>query len=246
MIESGGSVRITTKADFPHLGIWAVRDSGIVIAFQHAEAPGVFVRIRNYLFAVFSVAFGLALLWLLLKFNIIPDYIPGGIPAIGAVLFCGFGVPGILIWLTGLWPTPFVMIERQIHFDPVRDQVRVYFNRKMRTMRSLSLFYTTTVEEHPKAQIERMKHGGKIGNYQKQHVLYGWFGVSGAEKVPLLSRWEWPYMNSLIEVQKAIELGKTLAQKMQAAAQGGDIAPPPGFGGRLAPADDDGGRPPLD
>ena len=49
-----------------------------------------------------------------------------------------------------------------------------------------------TVEPHPMAERERHEKRGQLGPFQKQHCLFGWFGIAGAEKVMLLARWEWP------------------------------------------------------
>ena len=63
----------------------------------------------------------------------------------------------------------------------------------------------------------------------------------------LLARWEWPPQGSLFEVQQALVLVREMTGKMQKMMeqQGGRAALPQGFGGKMAPADDD-GRPPLD
>ena len=65
-----------------------------------------------------------------------------------------------------------------------------------------------TVENHPEAEFERadrMEKGEKtLKEAEKQHCLIGWFGPGGAEQVVLITRAEWPNLNSLFEVRQAV------------------------------------------
>jgi hypothetical protein len=250
-------VLISTPQDFPYLRIYAAKNVGIAIVFRHLEGGWFWLSLRNFVIGMTYWAIGMLSAWWILESNIllrlnIPEGLPLSLSALAAVFVCIFVLPIALGLWTGISPVPPFWVRREIQIDPMRDQVRVYRFKKMETVRQLSRFYTTTVEEHPKAEIERRKHPGKVGKYQKQHVLYGWFGMGGGEKVPLFPRWEYPYENSLLEVQKAIELAKTLADSIgEAAATGRPVDVSQGFGGHMLPADGGevpvrGMRPPLD
>jgi hypothetical protein len=239
---------VTTAQDFPNLQVFMAENVGIVIQLWQLEGGGFFMQLRNFVIGMTFWGIGAAACWWIFASEILDRYVPAGLPlslAMIATLFvCLFGLPLALCMKTGISPVPPYLIRRGIHIDPVKDQFRVYRANKLEIKRPLSQFHTTTVEQHPKAYKEQMK--GRVGVYSKQFVLFGWFGMGGGVKVPLFARWEWPYQNSLIEVQKAIELAKTLADRIgEAAATGRPVTAPPGFGGRMVPADD-GGRPPLD
>ena len=55
------------------------------------------------------------------------------------------------------------------------------------------------------AERERHEKRGQLGPFQKQHCLFGWFGVAGAEKVMLLATVGMAARrNSLFEVRQAL------------------------------------------
>jgi hypothetical protein len=239
--------RVATEQDFPNLSMHMAENIGIVIAFWQLEGGGFWLSLRNFIIGGSYCVLGWGAVYLVIGSGALrnfPDGWPYGLALLGTAFVLGFCLPGALIMWTKISPVPPFLIRRLIHIDPARDQFRVYRAKKLEITRPLSQFYTTTVEEHPKAYKEQMK--GKVGVYSKQFMLFGWFGMGGGVKVPLFARWEWPYQNSLIEVQKAIELAKAMADRIGEAAAGGrPVAAPQGFGGKMHPAGDD-GRPPLD
>jgi hypothetical protein len=239
---------VTTAQDFPNLQVFMAENVGIVIQFWQLEGGGFWLSLRNFIIGMTYGVSGIAAGRWILSSDILDRYVPPGLPlalaALATIAVFMFGLPFALCMWTKISPVPPFLIRRGIHIDPARDQFRVYRGNKLEITRQLSQLHTTTVEEHPKAYKEQMK--GKVGVYSKQFMLFGWFGMGGGVKVPLFARWEWPYQNSLIEVQKAIELAKAMADRIGEAAAGGrPVAAPQGFGGKMHPAGD-GGRPPLD
>jgi hypothetical protein len=77
---------------------------------------------------------------------------------------------------------------------------------------------------------------------QKQHCLFGWFGIGGAQKICLVCKVEWPNKNSLTEAQAAIMWARERAQNDFKTRQTGEAAGP--AAGRRT--EEGGMKPPLD
>lgn len=226
---------ISTASDFPNLE---------VVLRVANEKPVLSVAFRNPEFS--SWRYGLALMlalpgWPMILGITLPVLIPA---ARDAGIHWTVPVAGVLavIGLLVVWLMPPARVRRAIELDYGRDEFRVLRSGRTVLSRRLSRLASLTVEPHPQAEIEHRKRGGKLGPFQKQHCLFGFFGAAGAEKVLLLKRWEWPNQDSLYEVRQAVVWAKSI----------GD-AGPEGLG--FAPASDTpaavpaGGRsikPPLD
>jgi hypothetical protein len=138
---------------------------------------------------------------------------------------------------------PFV-VDRVIELDYGRHWLRAPGADGAEVMQQLELLRKLTVEPHPQAEFrrqERMERGEKgLKPEEKQHCLFGWFGAEGAQKVLLVSRYEWPSQDSLFEVRQAIRFARKHANSMGA----GGTAERTGAAGGGAGAEDM--TPPLD
>jgi hypothetical protein len=187
---------ISTAADFPNVRVF--EDAGPVyrLAFKNLEQRSLGNQMCWMLGAPLAMVAFFA--WVVAPAMEIDGYreIAGG----GGLLFGGFILPAI-IWRIGLGP---MRTRCVIEVDYKADRLRVFRNGRVVVSRQESRLRNTTIASHPMAEWERHKKQGKVGPFQKQHCLFGWFGAEGAEKVMLVSRWEWPPQNSLFEVRQAI------------------------------------------
>lgn len=205
----------STKEDFPNLGVFLCEGPMVAIRFWHWEDGDWWIRLKNIAGAALIVAAGIFAGWALWRFGIKPGYIPQGWWALLAVLGAWFAVLFGLVTVFQAYLSPPFLALREIQLDPVHNQFRVYRNGRLEVTRPLDRLHSLTIDEHPKAAKERIKPRTtyKPRRYEKQHALYGWFGAKGAERVMLMSRWEWPPALSLQEVQKAIGYaGEIMAQ----------------------------------
>lgn len=95
-------------------------------------------------------------------------------------------------------------MRRVIEIDFGKDEFRVLRNGSTTVKRQLQRLTNLTIERHPEAELEYRKLNGRLGPKQKQHCLFGFFGAMGAEKVLLVSRYEYPSQDSLYQVSQAI------------------------------------------
>lgn len=233
---------LTTAEEFPNVAIYAREGTGLRVVFAHLEDARPLFVLGNFLGGAAVVAVPLAALIAMLEWRIIPDYVPSGIPAVSLLVVLVFVVPILLGMLFNVRIGPPFYTYREIQLDPPRDEFRVYRNGRLETVRALSRLDTLTVEPHPKAELERQKNRERPGRYQKQHLLVGWFGEGGAEKVPLLGRWEYPVQKSLIEVLKAVQFAVVLCDT---ARRMGPQAPPLDSEGLEGEGGDDGEAVPV-
>jgi hypothetical protein len=249
--------KISDNAQFPYVSVFLeerAKGPRFGVQFWNWEEGSLLSRFfRNLVFA--PVLLLCAFAWLL---ALIADKtgwvtVPEGTGIWAYLAVCAVSVAGGMA--AGRMMTPPFKALYQIVIDPIDDQFAIYRGKGRRTaqrpflLRKLSACYGFSLGPHPDLPLEYEKNKtGKAGPKQKQHCLFGHFGPGGAERVMLVARWEWPPENSLYEVQQALEWTKQIVLRMYetAAAPAGAITGPPGFGGRILPPDDDGGRPPLD
>jgi hypothetical protein len=133
----------------------------------------------------------------------------------GAAGLLGFVVGGFI--LAGLWQwfQGTQRVKRVIELDPAADRVRVLKNRSVELEKPYSrMLENLEVADHPDTPFEEMEIGRepappagfnkRISKARRMHVLYGYFGYGGAERVILVERYEWPSYHSLRQVQQAI------------------------------------------
>jgi hypothetical protein len=213
-IEIGG-------ADFPHMNIYAAEGPLMRIAFQHWEDGGAWLQLKGLISIAVCMAGGCVATWAMLQ---LPEgYIPNGWWAAGALFSTLIVVPIILAGIFKVNTGPPFVARREIQLDPVRDQFRVYRDGKLEITRRMWPKPELTIDEHPKAAIDRIKPRttNKPRRYEKQHVLVGWFGARHAEKVVLMGRWEWPPEFSLAEVRKAVLFAHDFAAQAEAMVERG-------------------------
>jgi hypothetical protein len=195
------------------------------IEFQHQEDGGGWLQLKGWMGMMLCLAVGFVATWALLQLP--EDYIPEGWWAAGALFSTLIVVPIILAGIFKVNTGPPFVAHREIRLEPVRDRFRVYRDGKLEISRRMWPKPQLTIADHPKVAIERMKPRttNKPRRYENQHVLIGWFGVNNADKVVLLSRWEWPRQDSLAEVGKAILFAYDVASKAAAMAEHGGAEP---------------------
>ncbi|MEZ0018218.1 hypothetical protein [Sinorhizobium fredii] len=178
---------ISSKADFPDLQVyWDDRANVARIAFKNPEMP---TRLEGFTAGTVIIA------------------------AIGGAI-TGFDVPGagptilFICLLAAVWAFRLGMhgrkMRRVIEIDFGKDEFRVIRNGSITVKRQLQRLTNLTIERHPEAELEYRKLNGRLGPKQKQHCLFGFFGTMGAEKVLLVSRYEYPSQESLYQVSQAI------------------------------------------
>lgn len=123
--------------------------------------------------------------------------------------------------------------ERAIELDNGADRLRVLKSGRVQLERPLSAIVNLTVEPHPEAESKRLirQEAGnkKLTEEERSHCLFGWFGPGGAEKVLLITRAEWPNLQTLFEVRQAVLWARDLkpeAGERKASAGGGGMNPP--------------------
>jgi hypothetical protein len=188
--------RISTKADFPHVEVYMrPGDGGPVMTLCFPNPEYSFSR---YFFAVMLALPGWPLILLIALPVLIPAARQAGIH---------WAVPTItllaIIAILVMWLMAPARKRRSIVLDTGRDRL-IAWNANGTVERQLSTLKNLTTEPHPRGEWERHKKHGELGPFQKQHCLFGWFGARGAEKVELMTRYEWPVQNSLYEVLQAV------------------------------------------
>lgn len=187
--------RVSTPEDFPNLAVY--RDGGAwTIAFKNLEfEASKWVLTRNLVLWVGAMVGSVfAAMWLADRMAL-PWYVwIGGIAAIS---------------IGGFWMIRQPRFHRRvIELDFAGNELRVYRDGKLQGRRPLSSMESLTVDEHPEAEAARIRRQdrkeSKVSDFERQHTLYGFFGVKGAETVPLVHRAEYPPKNTLREVQRAL------------------------------------------
>jgi hypothetical protein len=241
--------KISDNAQFPYVSVFLEeREKGprFGVQFWNWEEGSLLSRFfRKLVFGPVVLLFSFAWLLALIADKAEWVTVPEG-TGIWAYLAVG-AVSCIVVMAAARMMTPPFKALYQIVIDPIDDQFAIYRGKgtveRPFLLRKLSGCYGFSLGPHPELPLEYEKNKtGKAGPKQKQHCLFGHFGPGGAERVMLVARWEWPPENSLYEVQQALEWTKQIVLRMFETAP----APQPAFGGRIAPPDDDGGRPPLD
>ena len=135
------------------------------------------------------------------------------------------------ILFANLWKA--AQSERAIELDNGADRLRVLKSGRVQLERPLSALVNLTVEPHPEAeskrQIRQEAGNKKLTEEERSHCLFGWFGPGGAEKVLLITRAEWPNLQTLFEVRQAVLWARDLkpeAGERKASEGGGGINPP--------------------
>jgi hypothetical protein len=184
---------ITGKEDFRNLTVFRWANTPVYkIDFTHRE------RLKRKWHLIFMVVtWGLAILLYALDLMIGPlGYL------IPLAMISGFVVLIVESKQTG-W------VQRSIIVDAVKGKLSIWRNGKKEIERPISANMHLTVDDHPEAEIHRQermekKRGQKLSIQEQSHVLTGWFGARGSERVILMSQVEWPCAYSLQEVQQAI------------------------------------------
>jgi hypothetical protein len=152
----------------------------------------------------------------------------------GLLVFPAGGLAMAAAWQ---WANAPVRVARAIELDKAADRLRVLQKGRVEIERTLSRLVDLRLAEHPKAQYERVRRqemrpndpqSRKTSDAEKQHCLMGYFGRGGAEQVVLLCRAEWPCLNSLREVQEAINWTKEIVYSQSGGrrAEPGSMNPP--------------------
>jgi hypothetical protein len=178
-------------------------------------AAGLFVTV----FIVLPLAFYYVVLW------IIDHHFPGWLVLI-ALLACV---------AAGLYLVSFVRnprdVRREIILDYGADRLRLLANGRPAGTMPLMSMTSLTIEPHPMMEAERLKRLEKKQSRpsvaEKTHCLFGYFGPGGANKVRLVSRFEWPSRDSLREVRAAILWAIDQAGKATPKMEGGGTIKPP-------------------
>ena len=100
-------------------------------------------------------------------------------------------------------------VKRAIELDLQRNLIRVLKNNRIEIERPLSQLTNLSIDESPDAAVCRDIRAGdptrrKMMMEEKQQTLFGWFGPGGAERVALITRYEWPSSGVLYELMQAV------------------------------------------
>ena len=240
---------ISTKNDFPNVEVWQ---------FEMTEGPAWTVEFWNrewglgmkgWVFAAVLVGF---FFW---------AWLAGRNPEIagkGTVVLVSILLPLVMLFLIGRQWTKWVW--RSIEIVPANNQFRVmrWFNESgtlfkhgtTEIVKDLDGWKDMEVRDHPDADYERQERSQqdpqirtdrRLSRAEKSHVLIGYFGARGADKVILFTRAEWPTRHSLAEVQQAF-----LWTMEHIAGWRGDRGPGVARGGNTGIKPPAGINPPLD
>ena len=209
---------LTSDADFPTVRIYGEkRPKGPLfsIVFMNPE-DGNFLQkfLAVVLFAPVMLAAPLLPVW----FGVAEQmgYITFWKHEHGGWLILGTMAVGVFIGAVAhFMGNPPFNVRYEIQVDHGEDHFTVYRKGRRQMWRPWSRLAAVTVGEHPDVPLELEQKKGKLGPKQRQHCLFGHFGIGGAEKIVLVTRWEWPPQGSLFEVQQAIEMVRNVLGKME-------------------------------
>ena len=225
---SNNGEQISTSDDFKNVTIY--RKTGpkggsvYTLEFDNPEKIGVF---RGIIFFVTILVLVLSISF----FVILSDS-----------LLIGFAIPivlGFVAYFALVHPPK--RVRRAIQIDTDADELRVLKKGGVVSKHKESRLHELSIGEHPDAERARSQRTQREpSTAEKQHTLYGWFGSGGAERVALLSRYEWPRHDSLYEVQQAMHWCRVYENKARNLIQ-------PSEKEAEAPQEKDSGiNPPLD
>lgn len=198
--------QISTPDDFPLVRVSVREGPEFAIEFPNKSFDGWKAR-ALWLFSLVAIAgFFPAAIWSAFKLDDL------GFNPLWGLLACF----GLLIFSFSRLQYPW-RSQGRIELDYGRDELRVLKNGRRKVRRKLSNLHNMTLELHPRAdeaRLKRMMQGEKsMSTFEKTHALTAWFGVSGAERVDLVYRAEWPPMQSLGEVLRAVRWVETIHEE---------------------------------
>jgi hypothetical protein len=221
-MSDGKEEWLTTAQDFNHVTVYERRGGDVpvyIVRFQNWEIPKGFL---------------VGLYWVLAFLVLLAAGILGGawMAEIGHEIGIGWIIP-LVIWIV-IIVLAFKKLsvpwnyQRAIEIDQAGDALRIYRDNKLLEQHQLSRLANLTVEPHPEAEAARenriLNNGKRLRWEERQHCLFGWFGIGGAQKICLVCKVEWPNKNSLAEAQAAIMWARDKARedknKLEAGAAG--------------------------